>query len=690
MGEKGVGGAGGRVSSPRCVAIVGPFASGKTTLFEALLARTGAIARQGSVTAGTTLGDSSEEARSHGMSVEANIADCTYKGDRYTFIDCPGSVEFLSESEAILGGVDLAIVVAEPDEKKIPALQVILKSLEAKSIPHVLFLNKIDKATGRVRETLAALQPASSVPLLLRQIPIWTDGAVSGYIDLALERAFVYHDDGPSTVVDLADEEKARELEARYSMMEMLADHDDELMEKLLEEDEPDNEMVFKDLTETMQHGDVVPVFIGCAEKNNGIRRLLKELRHEAPTVEQTRERVGLSENDAGTVQVLKTYHTQHGGKLSVCRVLSGTVSESSLLRDANNNELRPSGLFRMKGSQPVKNDGPVVAGDLIAFGKLEDVKTGDTLGIGKAPETLLDAARPLEPVLTTGLKAAERKDEVRLSSALAKLLEEDPSLRLVQSQESGQTILEGQGEMHLRVAVEKLRGKYGLNVEQYEPTIPYQETIRGKTELRRRHKKQSGGHGQFGDVALTIQPMPRGEGHAFSDTISGGVVPKQYIPSVKHGVEEALQKGPLGFPVVDVGVVLTDGSYHSVDSSDQAFRMAAILAMRDGLKECKPVLLEPISKVVVACPSDATARITAIVSGRRGQILGFDARPGWDGWDEVQALMPDSEVGDLIVELRSATAGVASFRREFDHMEELSGKPAEQVVMKYGSEAVA
>lgn len=687
MGEKSVGGAGGRVSSPRCVAIVGPFASGKTTLFEALLARTGAIARQGSVTAGTTLGDASEEARSHGMSVEANIADCTYKGDKYTFIDCPGSVEFLSESDAVLSGVDLAIVVAEPDEKKIPALQVILKALEEKRIPHFLFLNKIDKATGRVRDTLAALQPASSVPLLLRQIPIWKDGVASGYIDLALERAFVYHEGEASTVIDLPDEEKARELEARYSMMEMLADHDDHLMEQLLEEVEPEDEVVFEDLGTTMRHCDVVPVFIGCAEKSNGIRRLLKGLRHEAPTISDTRARVGLEPSDHGTLQVLKTYHTQHGGKLSVCRVFSGKLTDSSVLRSVGGEELKPSGLFRMKGAQPIKNDGAVEEGDLIALGKLEEVKTGDTLGIGQAPAVPLDAPQPAEPVLSLAVKAAERKDEVRLSAALTKLIEEDPSLRLVQSQDSGQTLLEGQGEMHLRVAVEKLKGKYGLNVETAEPVVPYQETIRAGTELRRRHKKQSGGHGQFGDVALKIMPQPRGEGHAFSDTITGGVVPKQYIPSVKSGVEEALQKGPLGFPVVDVGVVLTDGSYHSVDSSDQAFRMAAILAMRDGLKECKPVLLEPIDKVTVACPSDATARITAIVSGRRGQILGFDARPGWEGWDEVQALMPESEVGDLIIELRSATAGVASFRRAFDHMEELSGKAADQVITKYGSQ---
>jgi len=274
-----------------------------------------------------------------------------------------------------------------------------------------------------------------------------------------------------------------------------------------------------------------------------------------------------------------------------------------------------------------------------------------------------------------------ERKDEVRLSTALAKLVDEDPSLQVTHVQSTGETILEGQGEMHLRVALEQLTGRYGLAVTSFEPRIPYKESIRGKTELRGRHKKQSGGHGQFGDVVLAIQPMPRGEGHTFNDTITGGVVPKQYIPSVGEGVKEALEKGPLGFPVVDVAVTLKDGSYHSVDSSDQAFRMAGILAMRDGLKECKPVLLEPVDKVTVACPTEATARINAIVSGRRGQILGFDARDGWDGWDEVEAMIPESELGDLIIELRSATAGVATFSRSFDHLAELSGKAADKVI---------
>ncbi|WP_068086224.1 elongation factor G [Polycladidibacter stylochi] len=687
MGEKKSGAAGGRERSPRCVAIMGPFASGKTSLLEALLARTGAIPRQGQVGAGSTLGDSSAEARNHSMSVELNIADCEYKGDRYTFIDCPGSIEFLTEGANVLDGVDMAIVVAEPDEKKIPSLQVILKQLEDKNIPRVLFLNKIDRANHRVRETLAALQPASTVPLLLRQIPIWKDGVATGFIDLALERAFVYHENGPSEAIALPDEELNRELEARYQMLETLADHDDALMEQLLEDEAPDTHHVFEDLVLELQRGEVCPVFIGSAENGNGIRRLLKALRHEAPGVTQLCERLGVEAEGNGLLQVVKTLQTAHGGKMSVARLLRGNLKETTTLYDAKGNEVRASSLSKVMGDK-VNKCTRAEAGELVALGKLESVQTGDTLGVDACAEVQLGEQVVAKPVLSVAIKVEERKDEVKLSAALGKLCEEDPSLKISHVQGSGETLLEGQGEMHLRVAFERLKSRFGLNAMRRTPTIDYRETIRGTIELRGRHKKQSGGHGQFGDVVLEIKPLSRGEGHAFSDSITGGVVPKQYIPSVGEGVKEALQQGPLGFPVVDVAVELKDGSYHNVDSSDQAFRMAAILAMRDGLKQCKPVLLEPIAKVAVQCPSDTTARINAIISGRRGQILGFDARDGWEGWDQVEAMMPESELDDMIVELRSATAGVAGFQKQFDHLAELTGKAAEDVVSKKAAEA--
>ncbi len=677
----------GRVAGPRCIALVGPFASGKTTLLEAILARTGAITRQGAVAEKNTIGDASPEARAHQMSVEANIAETQFMGDRITFLDCPGSIEFAFEAEGILAGVDLAVVVAEADQKKVPALQVILKTLEDRAIPRILFLNKIDKAEASVREMLETLQPASSVPLVLRHMPIMKNGIVTGFIDLALERAFVYREHAASEVVEMTDETRTVEAEARYAMLEKLADYDDGLMEQLLDDIQPERDKIFADLVKDMRTGQICPVLIGSAEHGNGVGRLLKAIRHEAPSVADTRARLNVPTTGDAIVQVMKTLHTAHGGKLSIVRVFTGAVGDGVELVGPTGAVGRVSGVFRVMGQQAAKREA-AHEGETVGLGKLDGAKTGMTLSNGKAPPAqVVTLARP-DPVLGTALASAERKDDVKLSAAIVKAVEEDPSLNIAHVQDTGETVMEGQGEMHLRVALERLTGKYGIAITTHQPAIPYKETIRGVTSVRGRHKKQSGGHGQFGDVVLEIRPLPRGAGFQFTESITGGVVPRNYIPSVEEGVTEYLARGPLGFRVVDIGVRLTDGSYHTVDSSDMAFRTAAQIGMREGMPECRPVLLEPVLKVEVAVPSEATARANGIVSQRRGQLLGFDARPGWPGWDVVEAMIPQAEIRDLIVELRSATAGVGTFKARFDHLAELTGKLADQVIQKAGAKA--
>ena len=678
--------AGGRLSGPKCIAIVGPFASGKTTLLEAILARTGAIARQNSVSSGGTVGDHSPEARAHAMSVEATVATTEFMGDQMTFVDCPGSIEFAFEAEPVLAACDLAVVVAEADEKKIPALQLLLRKPADLGIPRVLFLNKIDRTPGGVRDTLKLLQPASSTRLLLRQIPLRKDGAVVGSIDLALERAYVWREHAESEITEIPSDEKAREIEARFSMLETLADHDDELMEQLLEDKEPPKDEIFDDLAADLRDGSVTPVLIGTAEKGNGVLRLLKTIRHDAPDVEFTRKRLGAPAS--GTVlQVMKTIHTSHAGKLSVARVLGGTLADAAELWTSSGETAKVSGIYRLLGKDQAKL-ASAKAGDTVAVGKLEGVRTGDTLTSTKGGIPALIEFQPPSAVFTVALRPKERKDEVKLSSALQRMAEEDPSLRLSHNQDTSETVLAGHGEMHLRVIVERLEGRNQIPVEWHPPAVPYRETIRRTVSQRGRHKKQSGGHGQFGDVVIDIKPLPRGSGFQFTDTITGGVVPKQYIPSVESGVRDFLKSGPLGFPVVDVAVNLADGSYHTVDSSDMAFQMAAKLAMKEGMAQCSPVLLEPVMKVEIYTPSDATAKVTAIVPQRRGQILGFDGRPGWPGWDVVEAMMPQAEIGNLIVELRSATAGVASYASRFDHMSELTGRLADEAMNAAGKAA--
>ena len=671
--------------SARCIALVGPYLSGKTTLLESILARTGAINRQGSVAAKNTAGDASDEARHHGMSVELNAATIDFLDDTFTFLDCPGSIEFQADSANVLAACDAAVVVCEPDEKKVPALQLILKQLEDRGIPHFLFLNKIDKAEARVRDILPMLQPASSVPLVLRQVPIWEKEIVTGFIDLALERAHVYREHAPSEVVEIPDAVSEREQEARFSMLEQLADYDDELMEQLLEDVPPPRDKVFDDLATDLREGLICPVLLGSAENGNGILRLLKALRHEAPFVAATAERVG-AEGAKSCAFVMKTFNTAHAGKLSLTRVLTGEFADGDSVYGGESEE-RITGVFNLLGHEPVKR-GPAKPGDTVAFGRLESVKTGDTLLEEKGASLKIEPGTITQPVFGLAVEAREKKDDVKLTTGLAKIIEDDPSLSITHDQDLGQMVLWGQGEMHLRVALERLIRKYGVGAATLPRQIPYKETIRKSTEVRGRHKKQSGGHGQFGDVVVTIKPLARGEGIAFSETITGGVVPKNYIPSVEHGVRDYLHAGPLGFTVVDVAVCLIDGSYHSVDSSDMAFRQAGRLAMSEGMPQCQPVLLEPIMAVEIAVPSEATARINSIVSSHRGQILGFDARPDWPGWDVVQAHIPEAEIQNLIVELRSATSGVGTFQAKPDHLAELVGKAADMVLAHRGDKA--
>ncbi|TIV63638.1 MAG: elongation factor G, partial [Mesorhizobium sp.] len=358
-----------------------------------------------------------------------------FMGEQFTFVDCPGSIEFAFEAEPVLAACDIAVVVAEADEKKIPALQLIMRRLDDLGVPRILFLNKVDKAIAGVRETLKMLQPASSAPLLLRQIPLRKDGVVIGSIDLALERAYVYREYAESQVAENPDDDKARELEARFSMLETLADHDDQLMEQLLEEIEPPKDAIFDDLAADLRAGTVTPVLIGTAEKGNGVLRLLKTIRHDAPDVEATRERLGAPDGSLTVVQVMKTIHTAHGGKLSVSRVLSGQLADAAELFLSNGDTAKVSGIYKMLGKDQLKQ-ASAKAGDTVALGKLDNVRTGQTLSSAKGGISPLLALEAPQPVFAFALRPKERKDEVKMSAAIQRLAEEDPSLSLHHNQD--------------------------------------------------------------------------------------------------------------------------------------------------------------------------------------------------------------------------------------------------------------
>ena len=659
----------------RCAAIVEPYLGGKTTLLESLLFTAGALDRKGSVKDGNTVGDSSAEARARQMSTEISAGAMTYLGENWTILDCPGSIELMQEYLNALNVADIGVFVVEPAIERATTLSPVFKALEARRTPHMIFINKVDTLTAPVPEIVAAMREVSANPLLLREYPITEGESVTGYIDLISRRAYAYVDNAESTEIgfpkNLADEVEI----ARGDMLEILADFDDMILEKLLEDELPDVEEIYARAAEAMRNGQLVPVYFGSAEKNHGIRRVLKALRHEAPQPAARAESLGFEPDAEATVQVFKTYHAQHSGKVSLARVWSGTVTDGQTLGGN-----RIGGMQKPVGAntEKISSAGP---GDVVGLGRMENVHTGDVLTGAASEPDRSHWPDPLRPVYALAIAPVNRNDEVRLATGLHRLQEEDPSLIFRQNDDTHELVLHGQGDIHLQIALEKLENKYNVTTMSSIPDVPYRETIRKPGAQHARFKRQTGGHGMFGDVHVEIEPRPRGSGIEFADRIVVGAVPKQYIPAVEAGVKEFATEGPLGFPVVDFAVTLTDGQFHAVDSNEMSFKLAARQAMSEGLPKCAPVLLEPVVKVAIDVPSEYTSKVHGLVSGRRGQILGFEAKEDWKGWDSLYANMPESEIHDLIIELRSLTQGVGTYTAEFDHLQEISGRLADRIV---------
>ena len=671
-----------RLAGPRCVALVGPYLSGKTTLLEGLLFASGTTHRRGSIKDGNTVGDHVAEARARQMSTELNVAAARYLDDPWTIIDCPGSIELSWEGQSALLAADVAVVVCEPETERVLTLGPLLKFLDDRAIPHMLFINKMDTAAARVSEVLAALQGVSRKPLVLRQVPLPdADGKITGYVDLVSERAYRYKPGHASDLIKLPDDALDEERSTRAGLVEKLADFDDKLLEQLLEDVQPSKHDIYRHLSQDLSRDLIVPVFVGSAQFDHGVRRLWKALRHETPSAAETATRLGLPGDSKDTVvQVIKTYHAPHSGKMSLVRVWSGAVTDGMTLGG-----VRVAGVLRLTGANQEKL-ATAAAGEVVALARMEGVATGAVLSSGAAP-TLPRPPLP-KPVFGLAIVAERRADDVKLTGAIAKVIEEDPTLVLEQNPELQEMVLWGQGDIHLQLAMDRLRTKYNLQVTARKSHVPYKETIRRGVAQHARFKRQSGGHGQFADIQIEVQPLPRGSGHSFIDSVVGGAIPRNYIPAVEEGVREFLRHGPLGFPVVDVSVNLITGQFHAVDSSDQAFKTAGRMAMTEAMPKCEPVLLEPIHYVEISVPNAFTSRVQRLVSGRRGQILGFDAKPEWEGWDLVTAYLPQSELHDLIVELRSVTLGVGTYTDRFDHLQELTGKIAERVLAGRGEQA--
>jgi elongation factor G len=638
--------------SPRSVALVGPYSSGKSTLFEALMEATGTPVKRPA------------DPRNRPATTEIRLGHCGFLGDAWTVLDCPGSIEFSYEMTCALAMVDIAVVVCEPTPARALTIAPLLKLLADQGVPHMLFVNKIDTLEGSVRDTLSALQGFSRSPLVLRQVPIMHGEAVSGYVDVVSERAYRYRKGQASELIQIPSEMADDETDALNKLVEVLADRDDALLEKVLEDVKPTTSEIYDDLRKDLAAGAVVEVLLGSAENSGGVRRLWKALRHDAPMARETAERKGIDADGPPIAQIFKTVHAGHTGKLSYARVWRGAIKDGATLGST-----RLGGVYRMPGGELAKA-GEAIEGDVVALGRLDGVPTGATVSPGATPEQLA-FPEPPPPVYSLAIATSDHKDDAKLSGALQKQREADPTLTLEHEQDTSETVLYGQGEMHLNSTVERLSKDYGLKVSTQKPQVAFKETIRRAVHEHGRLKKQSGGHGQFADVKIDIAPRPRGEGFEFIDKIVGGSVPRNFIPAVAEAAAESAKKGPFGFPVVDISVTLVDGGFHSVDSSDMAFKTATSVAMREGLAKADPILLEPVDHVTISVPSEFTPRAQRLLTGRRGQILGFAEKDGWPGWDDVIALVPEAELHDLIIDLRSQTLGLGTYRRKFDHLAE-------------------
>lgn len=675
-------------SQARAIALVGPAGTGKTSLAEALLFASGAINRQGSVEAGTTVGDASPEARARRGSTEINLMHFGYLGDRFALIDMPGGAGFAADGLAALQSADMALVVIDPAPERAALAEPILRRLDELGVPHAIFVNKIENArAGAVRELIGELQPMSREPLALRQIPIREGDHVTGYVDLALERAYRYRPGKESERVDIPGDMIAREQEERTHLLETLADFDDALLEALLMDETPDTAQVMADLAADTAGNQVVPVMLGSALTGGGVHRLLKLLRHETPGPEAVAARLGIEGGTA--LHVFKIANGGAMGRLALGRVIgpqAGGINEGDELA-VGGEAARTGSLFFLQGDKTAKQSA-AAAGDVVAVAKVDSARCGMLLpGKGASCTSALLVEYPARNA-AIAITTRDRKDDVKLSTALHRLCEEDPALQWSQDDATHETLLRGVNDDHLQVVLGRLQRRYGVAVDTRAPRIAYRESIRKPASQRGRHKKQSGGHGQYGDCVIEIRPLAAGEGFRFDDKITGGAIPKQYIPAVEMGVRDAMLKGPLGFPVVDVAVTLVDGSFHSVDSSELAFRVAGRMAMAEALAAAAPYLLEPICKVAVDAPAGTGAKVGSVLSSRRGQILGLAPHPDWARWDRVEALLPEAALHGLDAELRSLSQGLASFSADFDHLQELTGKHADDVVKARVTEA--
>jgi elongation factor G len=650
----------------RNIAFVGTHHAGKTTLVEAVLAYTGAIGRRGTIADGTTVTDHEPECISHAQSTQVAFAHAVADDIDITIVDCPGFIDFFEETRLALTGVDAAVIVVEADPGRVIQTQALVDFIESMRLPHLFVINKMDRPGADFAGTLAALQNAYGRHVVAEQWPLGTAESFHGFVDLAELRARGHKGD-KETDEAIPGDVRSDVTRARGELLEAMADFDDHLMEELLEGIEPPLDEIERDLCNECAHDQIVPVLVASGASGAGVPALVRAMEKwfpspaDAPKVDAEGREIAPDPNGPVIAHVIKTSIHPQSGKLSIVRTLSGTLkSDATLVNISKSDEkVRSGGLYRLLGKkqEAITEAGP---GSIVAIGRLETVATGDVLA-SNGHKVLLERPPSSEPVFAVAIRPKDRIDEAKISQMLGRIVDEDPSLRLRRADVTNELLLLGCGEQHASIAVERLARKYKVEVEMHPPSIPYIETITAGTEIHSRYKHQTGGHGQFGDVWLRFEPRPRGSGVTFEEKIVGGVVPRQFFPAVEKGVREALQHGPSGHPVTDVHVTLYDGAYHDVDSSEQSFKTAAGMGVREALPKCNPVVLEPIVHVSVLVPTTYTSTVIQQLTGKRGQILGMNPAEK-PGSDVVEAYVPQVELARYITELRTGTQGLGTY----------------------------
>ncbi len=679
--------------------IVGQGDAGKTSLTEAILYNTGMTDRLGRVDDGTSTMDFEPEEIKRHITISSSLNHCEWKDHSLHIVDTPGSTNFLHDTRncmRILGGS--VLVVSAVDGVKAQTFK-IWQWAEDFEVPRIVFINKMDRDRADFLKAVDDVEKSLSTRAIPVSMPVGSGDDFKGIIDLVDMKArfFKFDDKGTYDETDIPAEYLAEAERLRFMMVEAAAEADDELMEKYLEEETLSREEILRGLREGTLTKVFTPVLCGSATANIGVRNLLNYIVNCLPSPvdkgtqygqdPKTKEDVLRQPDPAEpfSAMVFKTISDPYAGKLTLFRVYSGTVKSDSVVYNPNKETTERIGqIFELEG----KKQHPVPqaeAGDIVAVAKLKETATGDTLCDGGKP-IIYESPLALKPMISFALEAKSKGDEEKIMSSLARLMEEDPTYHVERGAETKEMILSGMGQVHVEVAVEKLKRKFGVEVLLKEPKVPYRETIKKTVKQHYRHKKQSGGRGQFADVHIEIAPLPRGEGYQFVDKVVGGVVPRQFIPAVDKGIHEALPHGILaGYPIQDIQVTLYDGSHHSVDSSEMAFKIAGSMALKRGMEAANPILLEPVMQMEVTIPDDCVGDVIGDMNQRRGKVLGVEPQ----GKNQVVAVqVPMSEVLKYAPELRSMTSDRGLFTMEFSHYEEVPPHLTSKILAEHSQAA--